>query len=275
MPFVKKPGFQRFSVERDSTEWVGYDFLTNLVQLCNAGDITRFLRTVGSSVPEAQALVACAQETGLRISEILPYVFDENANDYIYGLRSEQFHEELDPNCIIIIGARVLKQFTVSKDAYVQKWRCKHCTMRWETEPTLEMKIKHANMVEPYLGLITQRKVEVRDIPIGRKVSKDGQEIDNPLLPYIMSWQKVKKGILFEKWNPHYFWRLCRLFSGRTGVRISPHWFRAQKARYLGTERGLSPFEIKEFFGWSDIAMAERYSSRFPKWRGLTKRLVY
>jgi hypothetical protein len=98
-----------------------------------------------------------------------------------------------------------------------------------------------------------RRRPEMRVFPI---------RSDEPLAPYLLSYVKSVKGLLFPISRVTAFLtirsvgeRLARRgvhpdFSAIKSSQLYPHWFRAQRASQLRADYGFDEYDLKDFFHW-------------------------
>lgn len=106
-----------------------------------------------------------------------------------------------------------------------------------------------------------------KTIPVYSTRGRFSIPIDEPLVPYMVSWVKEQKDFIFpspKKDRDHLStvraYQIVNSIGERLGVHLYDHWFRAQRACQLAEELNFSLHELLEFFSWKHVETALRYS---------------
>jgi integrase len=216
-----------------------------------------FLQTMFDSAtkPLEKELISTCFLTGGRITEVL-------------SLTKGDFRpDDEDPNNLVICDMIVVKRYEKVQKDTVTKWLCDgHCYRRWDKQPTPEEYQTHK--IRTYQGWVTKPKADSREFVIHRK------ELFAPyLLNYIDSLSSLDDKLLPISYAKAYL--ICAN-AGRTAsiklmdsaderlrrllpIHTPPHWFRAQRASYLG-DIGLGERQLAQYFDWRSLDMTTKYS---------------
>ncbi|MBW2672017.1 MAG: site-specific integrase [Deltaproteobacteria bacterium] len=230
--------YKRGSVLRDSSLFVGYDYLRENVFW--PLEYTNQWR-------QKQAVIAALFQTGGRISEVL-------------SLTKSNFYEDPGaPDMVVILDMPILKLYTKEEEYYEVVDR--RPVSKATGEP---LAITRLYKKDPKTGKWrrkrwkTKRKIEYRDIRYPR---------DEPLHEeYLQPWiDQVEGEKLFSLNYQAVYHALYRLKVKKTPLtrnlrNFYPHWFRAQRAAHLRQAYGFDQLDLMEFFGWRTHQMAARYA---------------
>jgi len=131
------------------------------------------------------------------------------------------------------------------KVSEVEKVKCVgHCHMRWLKGQ--EPKPPHPHNLREYTGWVTRpvERVRVFSFPLAERWSDLFLEAVGRYQPRCRAWVYLK----------------VREAGEKAGVRITPHWFRAQRACQLVEEYDFGDWELLEWFDWRNLQMAHHYA---------------
>jgi hypothetical protein len=195
----------------------------------------------------ARALIATVFECGARICEVI-------GGSSVPGLRAGD---------VTVLGDRVQVVFNIEKRyrkrQKVTKFRAiDGSRLRWTSREEAE---KSGRPYEPYVGYLTDRVVEIRNIVFPKW---------EPLAPIMLGWMervKADKGLEAKLFNISYnkAYRIIRRAGEKIGEDFPPHRLRAERATQLVLEYGFNDFELTEWFMWKSSEIARNYTTLAPR----------
>lgn len=238
---ASRAGMKRWNLN-DVKRFVGFEFLEAMMN--STTDIRE------------RALLAALYLTGGRASEILKLKKGD------FSPYSE------DPDNFVCVEMLVAKRYKKIQREKVTKWMCDgHCKRRWDIEPTPEEREIH-NIIE-YQGWVTEVTPSSREFVIHRK-----EIFASELISYVNSLKDFNEKLFNYSYIEEYNIAVKagknasealkntqdERLKSQLPIHTPPHWFRAQRASYLGSKGGYNDRNLAEYFKWESLDMALRYS---------------
>jgi len=237
--------YRRLSVERDVSQFVGWDILIAMINEC---DKTPYFKRSRFRHPydadklrrRDKALIATLFEAGGRVQEVLL-------------LRKSNF--EVTKDSLVVSDMKVLKRYKKVDEILDIKAE----KPKGEIGKLYHWSHKHDAWVRR--RYVTKPVLVTR----GRFIIPKFEPLVKPILTWLDEIEDDNQ-LLFEGWGklPHLTreraYQIVRDIGRRVGLRICNHWFRAQRACQLATEYGFRDAELRRFFLWENDETVHKYA---------------